>query len=341
MAGKIPIGGDAPITVQSMTNTPPNDLESTLTQSRELITAGCEILRISFPTLESTSIIPDLKKELTVPIVADIHFNAKIALKAIELGVDKLRINPGNIDKPDEVKSIAKEAKQKGIPIRVGVNSGSLPDDLEKKYPYDIPQALKEGALRHVKILEDAGFTDIVIATKSTSVLETIEAYSRLSSVTDYPLHLGVTESGTLRSGPIRSAVAMSILLSKGIGDTIRVSLSADPVEEVKAGIEILRSLGLRKSGVRVLACPTCARTQIDVQRIAQELEDRIGHLDKDITVAVMGCVVNGPGEARHADIGVAGGEGRGILFKRGEKVRVISESEMLDVLISEIEKWE
>lgn len=340
MVGNVPIGGGAPITVQSMTNTSPGDLDSTLAQCRQLVTAGCEIIRISFPSIESTEIIPALKQNIPVPLVADVHFNAKIALKAIELGIDKLRINPGNIDKPNEVKEIAKNAAQRKIPIRVGVNSGSLPKDLEDKYPDDIPEALKEGVIRHVKILEDAGFNDIVIAAKSTSVTETIEAYSRISAESNYPLHLGLTESGTIRTGSIRSAVALSLLLAMGIGDTIRVSLCGDPVEEVRVGLEILRSLGLRDGGLRVIACPTCARTEIDVQKIAEEIEIRTQDIDKEITVAIMGCVVNGPGEAKHADIGIAGGKGKGVLFKKGEKVKTINESEMIDALIDEIQKW-
>jgi (E)-4-hydroxy-3-methylbut-2-enyl-diphosphate synthase len=339
--GGLFIGGDSPVTVQSMTNTPTDDIESTLAQCRQLITAGCDIIRISFPTIKSTESIPELKAQLTVPLVADVHFNAKIALSAIEKGIDKIRINPGNIGNPDEVRTIAREALQRGIPIRVGVNSGSLPDDLESKYKGNIPFALKEGALRHVKILEDAGFDQIVIATKSTSVLETIEAYRLISKSTDYPLHLGVTEAGTLVNGTIRSTAAMAILISEGIGDTLRVSLCSDPVNEVKAGIEILRSLGLRKGGIHVLACPTCARTEIDVQSIAEEVEKRICGINKELTVAVMGCVVNGPGEAKHADLGIAGGEGKGVLFRRGEKVRVVKESEMVDILVSEIEAWE
>lgn len=339
--GNIAIGGDAPITVQSMTNTPAGDLNSTLKQAQGLADIGCDIIRVSFPSIDSTSIIPDLKKNLEMPLVADIHFNAKIALMAIEKGVDKLRINPGNIGKEDEVIQIAKEAKQRGIPIRVGVNSGSLPADLLEKYRDDIPMALKEGALRHIQILEDSGFDDIVIATKSTSVLETIRANRLISEAVKYPLHLGVTEAGTIRYGTIRSTVAMSILLDEGIGDTIRVSLSADPVEEVKAGIEILRSLNLRKRGIRIVACPTCARTEINVQDIAQKLEDKLANVKKEITIAIMGCVVNGPGEAKHADIGIAGGDGKGVLFKNGEKIRVLSEDEMFDAVLKEVEEWE
>jgi (E)-4-hydroxy-3-methylbut-2-enyl-diphosphate synthase len=339
--GGLYIGGDSPITVQSMTNTSTDYLESTLAQCRQLITAGCDIIRISFPTLKSTESIPALKAQLNVPLVADVHFNAKIALSAIEKGIDKIRINPGNIGNPDEVKAIAREALQRGIPIRVGVNSGSLPDDLENKYKGNVPIALREGALRHVRILEDVGFDQIVIAVKSTSVLETIEAYKLISKSIDYPLHLGVTEAGTLVNGTIRSTAAMAVLISEGIGDTLRVSLCSDPVNEVKVGIEILRSFGLKKRGIHVIACPTCARTEIDVQSIAEEVEKRVYGIKKELTVAVMGCVVNGPGEAKHADLGIAGGEGKGVLFRRGEKVRVVKESEMVDVLVSEIESWE
>ena len=338
--GNVLIGGDAPVTVQSMTNTMPGDLKSTLEQIKILSVVGCDIVRVSFPTIESTSIIPDLKKESPMPIVADVHFNSKIALLAIEKGIDKLRINPGNIGKPDEVTQIAKEASQKGIPIRVGVNSGSLPKDLEERHKGNIPMALKEGALRHIEILEDAGFNDIVVATKSSSVMETIEAYRLMSAATDYPLHLGVTEAGTLKTGAIRSAVGMSILLNEGIGDTIRISLSTDPVEEIKVGIEILKSLGLRSGGIRVVACPTCARNEIDVSALAEELEKKVGFVKKDITIAVMGCVVNGPGEAKHADIGIAGGDGKGVLFRNGEKIRIVNESDMLDAILEEIENW-
>ena len=339
--GNVAIGGGAPVTVQSMTNTPAGDFNATLKQAQSLADAGCDIVRISFPSIDSTSIIPDLKKNLEIPLVADIHFNFKIALEAIEKGIDKLRINPGNIGKADEVTLIAKEAKQRGIPIRVGVNSGSLPQDLLEQYRDDIPMALMEGALRHVQILEDAGFDDIVIATKSTSVMETIRAYRLISEATSYPLHLGVTEAGTERYGTIRSTVAMSILLDEGIGDTIRVSLSADPIEEIISGIEILKSMGLRTGGIRVIACPTCARTLIDVQSIAQEIEEKCVKIKKNITIAVMGCVVNGPGEAKHADIGIAGGDGKGMLFRKGEKVRDLLEDEMVDALLKEIEDWE
>jgi len=339
--GNVAIGGGAPVTVQSMTNTPAGDLKATLAQAQSLADAGCDIVRISFPSIDSTSIIPGLKKNLEIPLVADIHFNFKIALEAIEKGIDKLRINPGNIGKADEVTLIAKEAKQRGIPIRVGVNSGSLPHDLLERYRDDIPMALMEGALRHVQILEDAGFDDIVIATKSTSVMETIRAYRLISDATSYPLHLGVTEAGTERYGTIRSTVAISILLNEGIGDTIRVSLSADPIEEIITGIEILKSMGLRTGGIHVIACPTCARTLIDVQSIAKEIEEKCVKIKKNITIAVMGCVVNGPGEAKHADIGIAGGDGKGVLFRRGEKVRDLSEDEMVDALLKEVEDWE
>ena len=338
MVGNVPIGGGAPITVQSMTNVEDGNLKATLEQAIKLAEAGCEIIRVSFPTMESTTIIPTLKRELPIPLVADVHFHAHIALNAIQYGVDKLRINPGNIGTVEEVKAIAIEAKMRGIPIRVGMNAGSLPDDIQKKYPDNVPMALKEGALRHVRILEDEDFHGIVIATKSASVTETIETYRLISKATDYPLHVGVTEAGTLHNGAIRNAIAIGILLREGIGDTIRVSLCADPIEEVRTGIEILRSLELRKGGVRVIACPTCARTQIDVMKIADEVERRTTGIKKELTVAIMGCVVNGPGEARQADIGIAGGKGQGMLFRKGEEVRVVAEKDMISVLLDEIE---
>lgn len=336
--GDIYIGGDSKIAIQSMTNTDTRDVEATVKQIRELSDAGCDIVRCAVPDMEAAEAIAEIVKQIDIPLVADIHFDYRLALKAIENGVSKLRINPGNIGDIERVRTVAKAAKEKNIPIRIGVNSGSLEKEILEKYGKVCSEALAESALNHVKILEDVDFHDIVISIKSSDVVQMIEAYNIVSSKVDYPLHVGVTEAGTIWRGTIKSAVGIGALLSQGIGDTIRVSLTGDVKEEVKVGREILKSLGLIKGGIQFVSCPTCGRTQIDLIGIAEEAEKRLAGIDKDIKVAIMGCVVNGPGEAREADVGIAGGKGMGLIFRKGEVVRKVKEEELLDELIKEIE---
>ena len=305
--GDIFIGGDSPVTVQSMTNTDTRDVNSTLNQIRELEAAGCQIIRCAVPDEEACEALKQIVKNISIPLVADIHFDYKLALKSIDNGVSALRINPGNIGSIDRIKEVAKSAKEHGIPIRVGVNSGSLEKDILQKYGKVCPEALVESALNHVRILESLNFDDIVISIKSSNVLQMIESYRRISELVRYPLHIGVTEAGTVWRGTIKSSVGIGALLSEGIGDTIRVSLTGDPLEEVKVGKEILKSFGYIKEGIEFVSCPTCGRTQIELIKIANEVEKRLSGCKKNIKVAVMGCVVNGPGEALEADIGIAG----------------------------------
>jgi len=337
--GSIKIGGDAPISVQSMTNTDTHDVSATIAQIKALESVGCELVRVAVPDMESASVLGKIKAGISVPLVADIHFDYRLALRAIDEGVDKLRINPGNIGDPKKIKAVVESVMKKGIPIRIGVNSGSLEKDLLEKYGHTTPEAMVESAMRHVAILEGMGFYDIVISLKASDPLRTIETYRLIADRVDYPLHLGVTEAGTAFAGAIRSAVGIGVLLSEGIGDTIRVSLTDDPIQEVRAGYEILKSLGLREYGVTIISCPTCGRTKIDIVRIAREVEARVADIKKPIKIAVMGCIVNGPGEAKEADIGIAGGIGRGILFKNGEKLRTIPEDELVDALIDELKE--
>lgn len=335
--GTLLIGGDAPISVQSMTNTTTSNVPDTIAQIRKLQSVGCELVRVAVPDMESASVLGEIKSNISIPLVADIHFDYKLALKAIEQGVDKLRINPGNIGDHKKIKAVVESAMKNNVPIRIGVNSGSLEKELLQKYGCATPEAMVESAMRHIRILEELGFYDIVISLKASDPLRTIEAYRLIAERVDYPLHLGVTEAGTAFAGSIRSAVGIGVLLSEGIGDTIRVSLTDDPVQEVRAGYEILKSLGLREYGVTVISCPTCGRTQIDIIKIAKEVEARLADIEKPIKVAVMGCVVNGPGEAKEADIGIAGGKGLGLLFKKGKKVRTIPEEQLVDVLVNEV----
>ena len=337
--GSLLIGGDAPISVQSMTNTDTCDVSATISQIKRLQSAGCELVRVAVPNIKSASVIGEIKANISIPLVADIHFDYRLALKAIEQGIDKLRINPGNIGDKEKIKMVVESAMKNGVPIRIGVNSGSLEKDLLEKYGHATPEAMVESAMRHVKILEEFGFYDIVISLKASDPLRTIETYRLISDRVDYPLHLGVTEAGTVFAGSIRSAVGIGVLLSEGIGDTIRVSLTDDPVQEVRAGYEILKSLGLREHGVTIVSCPTCGRTQIDIIKIAKEVEARLSDIEKPIKVAVMGCVVNGPGEAMDADIGIAGGKELGLLFKKGKKVRTIPEEQLVNVLVDEVRK--
>ena len=332
------LGGGAPVTVQSMLSVPSTDVAGSVRQALELERAGCEILRAAIPNKEAVALIPAIKEKVSIPLVADIHFDYRLALEAAAAGIDKIRINPGNIGEESRVKAVADTCRQKRIPIRVGVNSGSLEKHILAKYGGPTPEALCESALYHVSLLEKYDFDDIVISLKASSVDLTIRAYEQIAEKCEYPLHLGVTEAGTARMGLIKSAIGIGSLLQRGIGDTIRVSLTADPVEEIKAANDILRALDLKK-GVRFVSCPTCGRTRINLIALANQVEERLKDCRKPITVAVMGCAVNGPGEAREADIGVAGGEGEGLIFKKGKIVRKVPESRLLEELFHEIEK--
>ncbi len=336
--GGVLIGADAPISIQSMTNTDTRDVSKTVEQIRKLENAGCQIIRCAVLDEEAAEAIGKIKKQINIPLGADIHFDYKLALKCMENGVDKIRINPGNIGSEDRVKAVVDMAKDKGIPIRIGVNGGSLEKDLLEKYSHPTADALIESAMRHVEILDRFNFHDIVLSIKTSDVKRTIEVYEKLDGLCDIPLHVGVTESGTLRGGIIKSSIGIGSLLAKGIGNTIRVSLTADPVEEIYAAKEILKVLDLRKGGAKLVSCPTCGRTKINLIEIANEVEKRIENVEKDITVAVMGCAVNGPGEAREADIGIAGGNGEGLIFKHGEIIRKVSEDRIIDELMKEIE---
>ena len=337
--GNLSIGGGHPIAVQSMLNRDPHDVSVCVAQALELQAAGCEIIRTTVPDLESVSVIDALKKEVSVPIVADIHFDYRIALACAEHGVDKIRINQGNIGDDDRVGQVARACKQRQIPIRIGVNSGSLEKHILQKYGAPTAQALVESAKYHARLLEKFDFEDIVISIKSSDVRRTVEAYRLLSEDCPYPLHLGVTEAGTESMGIVKSSIGIGALLLDGLGDTIRVSLTADPVREVHTGKRILRALGLGKPAVNIVSCPTCGRTKIDLISLANAVEEKLADCPKDITVAVMGCVVNGPGEAREADLGVAGGDGCGLIFRKGEILRKVPETQLLDVLMEEIEK--
>ncbi|MBP1888512.1 (E)-4-hydroxy-3-methylbut-2-enyl-diphosphate synthase [Clostridium moniliforme] len=336
--GGILIGGEEPVVIQSMTNTDTRDVDKTLEQIDKLVKEGCQIVRCAVPDMEACEALKEITAKSKVPIVADIHFDYRLALKAIDNGVAKLRINPGNIGSVDRIKAVVEKAKEKKIPIRIGVNSGSLEKDILKRDGKPTAKGLVESALRHVKILEDLEFYDIVISIKSSNVPMMIESYRLMSEKCNYPLHLGVTESGTTFKGTIKSSVGIGTLLAEGIGNTIRVSLTSDPIEEIKVAKEILKSLGYIKEGIEFVSCPTCGRTEINLIKIANEVEKRLEGSKKNIKVAVMGCVVNGPGEAREADIGIAGGKGVGIIFKKGEIVKKVKEEDLVDELIKEIE---
>ena len=338
--GNVIIGGDAPISVQSMTTTKTENIQATVAQIYRLEEAGCEIVRVTVPTLEAAEAIAAIKKAIHIPLVADIHFDYRIALKAIENGVDKVRINPGNIGSKNRVKAVLSAAKERNIPIRIGVNSGSLEKDLLKKYDRIRPEALVESALRHVAICRDYNFESIVLSLKASDVRMMIDTYRLIARQVDYPLHLGVTEAGTPRTGIIKSAVGIGTLLAEGIGDTIRVSLTEDPVEEVRVGFEILKSLGLRKHGISIIACPTCGRLEVDLIGIVNKVEKRLAGYNKDMTISILGCAVNGPGEALEADIGVACGKHAALIYKKGVKVKKIGEDEIVEYLVEEVEKW-
>ena len=338
--GNVAIGGGNPIAIQSMTNVKTEDVEACVSQILKLEEAGCEIIRCTVPNEAAAKAIAEIKKQIHIPLVADIHFDYKMAIAAMENGADKIRINPGNIGSIDKVKAVVDVAKERNIPIRVGVNSGSLEKELVAKYNGVTAEGIVESALDKVHIIEDLGYDNMVISIKSSDVMMCVRAHELLAGKTVYPLHVGITESGTLTSGNIKSAVGLGIILNQGIGDTIRVSLTGDPVEEIKSAKLILRTLGLRKGGIEVVSCPTCGRTRIDLIGLANKVENMVSGIPLDIKVAVMGCAVNGPGEAKEADIGIAGGDGEGLLIKKGEIVRKMPESELLDALKEELLNW-
>ncbi|EOS73145.1 MAG: flavodoxin-dependent (E)-4-hydroxy-3-methylbut-2-enyl-diphosphate synthase [Lachnospiraceae bacterium] len=334
------IGGGNPILIQSMTNTRTEDIEATVEQIHRLEKAGCEIIRCTVPTIEAAQAIKEIKKQITIPLVADIHFDYHMAVASIENGADKIRINPGNIGGEDKVAAVVDAARERNIPIRVGVNGGSLEKELVEKYHGVTAQGLVESALDKVHMIEKQNYENIVISIKSSDVLMCVEAHEILAERTDYPLHVGITESGTIISGNIKSSIGLALILNKGIGDTIRVSLTGDPAEEIKSAKLILRTLGLRKGGIEVVSCPTCGRTKIDLIGLANQVEAMVEQFPLDIKVAVMGCAVNGPGEAKEADIGIAGGIGEGLLIKKGEIIKKVPEDQLLSVLKEELEHW-
>ena len=338
-AGSVIIGGGNPIVIQSMCNTDTRNIEATICQIKALEKAGCEMVRVAVPDMNAAEAISSIKENVSIPVVADIHFDYRLAIASVLNGADKIRINPGNIGGRQNVKAVADTAKSKNIPIRIGVNSGSVEKELLAKTGKVTPEIMVESALRHIKMLEEFNFKDIVVSIKSSSVPLSIEAYKLMAQAVDYPLHIGITEAGTPYAGTIKSAVGIGSILSCGIGDTIRVSLTGDPVEEIKASKEILKSLELRKFGVELISCPTCGRTQIDLIKIAEEVEKRCANINKNIKVAVMGCAVNGPGEAKEADIGIAGGNGEGIIFKKGSIVKKVPENMLIDALMEEVSR--
>ena len=334
------IGGNHPIAIQSMTNTKTEDIAATVAQIQQLTKAGCEIIRCAVPTMEAAKALKEIKKQIAIPLVADIHFDYRLAIAAMENGADKIRINPGNIGSADRVKAVVDEAKSRNIPIRVGVNSGSLEKNLVEKYHGVTAEGIVESALDKVKMIEDMGYDNLVISIKSSDVMMCVKAHELIASKTDHPLHVGITEAGTLISGNIKSSIGLGLILSQGIGDTIRVSLTGDPIEEIKSAKLILRTLGLRKGGIEVVSCPTCGRTQINLIQLANQVETMVAEFPLDIKVAVMGCVVNGPGEAKEADLGVAGGIGEGLIIKHGQVFKKVPEEELLPALRYELEHW-
>lgn len=334
------IGGGNPVLIQSMTNTKTEDVQATVAQIKRLTAAGCEIIRCAVPTMEAAKALGEIKRQIEIPLVADIHFDYKLAIAAMENGADKIRINPGNIGSKERIRAVVDVAKERNIPIRVGVNSGSLEKELVAKYHGVTAEGLVESALDKVHLIEENGYDNLVISIKSSDVMMCVHAHELIAKKTDYPLHVGITEAGTITSGNIKSAIGLGLILNQGIGDTIRVSLTGDPLEEIKSAKLILRTLGLRKGGIEVVSCPTCGRTQIDLIALANRVEDMVADIPLDIKVAVMGCVVNGPGEAGEADIGIAGGIGEGLLIKHGEIVRKLPEEELLDALRNELLNW-
>lgn len=337
--GKVQVGGGAPVSVQSMTNTDTRDALATVEQINQLAAEGCEIIRVAVPDREAALALPMILQGINIPLVADIHFDYRLALESIKSGVDGLRINPGNIGGRDRVKAVVTAAKERGVPIRIGVNAGSLEKELLEKYGGVTAGAMAESAMAHITILEELNFTDIKISLKASDIPLMLEAYSLLAGKVDYPFHIGVTEAGTLRSGSVKSAIGIGILLNEGIGDTLRVSLTGHPRHEIRVGYDILKALGLRRRGVELISCPTCGRTQINLIKIAEEVEEKLQFLDRPLKVAVMGCVVNGPGEAREADVGIAGGKGVGLIFRKGEVVRKVPEDKLVEELLKEIEE--
>lgn len=339
--GGVKIGGDNPIVIQSMCNTDTRNVKATVNQILELENAGCEIIRVAIPDMEAAEAVAGIKKQIHIPLVVDIHFDYRLALECMKNGADKVRINPGNIGEEDRVKQVVNMAKERYIPIRIGVNGGSLEKALLEKHGGVTPDALVESAMGHVAILDELNFSDIVVSIKISNVPKMLDAYRKFNEISDIPLHIGVTESGTLKSGTIKSSVGIGALLAEGIGDTMRVSLTANPVEEIYAAYDIQKVLGLRQTTVEIISCPTCGRTQIDLIPIANEVEKRTRDLKRPIKIAVMGCAVNGPGEARDADIGIAGGRGTGLIFKKGEIIRKVKEEEIVDELMKEIEEMQ
>jgi (E)-4-hydroxy-3-methylbut-2-enyl-diphosphate synthase len=337
--GNLTIGGSNELFIQSMTTTKTHDVEATVAEIKRLEEAGCQIVRVACPDERAANAIPEIKKRINIPLVVDIHFDYKLALKAIEGGADKIRINPGNIGKREKVEAVVNAAKKRGIPIRIGVNAGSLEKRILEKYGYPTADGMVESALHHIKILEDLDFHDIIVSMKASDVSLAIEAYEKASKAFDYPLHLGITESGTLFAGTVKSAAGLGAIISKGIGNTLRISLSADPVEEVKVARELLKVFGLSSNAATLISCPTCGRIEIDLISIANEVEDYISKIKAPIKVAVLGCAVNGPGEAREADIGIAGARGEGLLFRKGEIVRKVPEDQLVDELKKEIDQ--
>lgn len=337
--GNVLIGGDNPISIQSMTNTRTKDIVATVTQIKSLEDAGCNIIRSAISDFEDAKAITEIKKQINIPIIGDIQYDYKLALESIKYGIDGLRLNPGNIGSLDNVKEVVKACKDSNISIRVGVNAGSIKQEFLDKYNGVNEDSMVYSALEQIRLLEDMGFYDIKVSLKASNVALTVKAYEKMSSMVDYPLHLGITEAGPVWRGTIKSAVGMGIILGSGIGDTIRISLTGDPVEEVKVGREILKSLGLLQEGMEIISCPTCGRTNIDLINIVEEAEKRLEGINKHIKVAIMGCAVNGPGEAREADIGIAGGNGEGLIFRKGEIIKKVKEEDLLDELLKEIEK--
>ena len=336
--GGVKIGGDNPVAIQSMCNTDTRDVKATVNQIHELENAGCEIIRVAVPDMVAAKAVADIKKQIHIPLVVDIHFDYRLALECMKNGADKVRINPGNIGDRDRVKQVVEMAKEREIPIRIGVNGGSLERELLQKYGGVTADALVESAMGHVAILDELNFNNVVVSIKISDVPKMLCAYRKFNEISDIPLHIGVTESGTLKGGTVKSAVGIGALLAEGIGDTMRVSLTANPVEEIYAAYDIQKVLGMRKTGAEIVSCPTCGRTQLDLISIANEVEKRAANIDKPIKIAVMGCAVNGPGEAREADIGIAGGKGEGLIFKKGEIIKKVPQDRLVDELMKEIE---
>ncbi|OPX86219.1 MAG: 4-hydroxy-3-methylbut-2-en-1-yl diphosphate synthase [Pelotomaculum sp. PtaB.Bin104] len=336
--GKVQVGGGAPVSVQSMTNTDTRDIAATISQINELSAAGCEIVRVAVPDWEAAGALPAIISGISIPLIADIHFDYRLALEVLRAGVDGLRINPGNIGGREQVTAVVAAARERGVPIRIGVNAGSLEKELLERYGGVTAQAMVESAMGHINLLEQLHFTDIKVSLKASDIRLMLEAYRLLAGRVDYPFHIGVTEAGTLRTGTVKSAVGIGILLNEGIGDTIRVSLTGHPLHEVRVGYDILKALGLRRRGIEFISCPTCGRTQIDLIKIAGEVEEKLQFVDRPLKVAVMGCVVNGPGEAREADVGIAGGKGSGLIFRKGRVMRKVPEENLVEELLREIE---